>query len=380
MVDLALSSMALAVFSQTHRHKPTAIEASRRYQSLLGIVQAQVGQVGRCISNEADLDACLLAIFFMARYETVMFWPTEHFSPVALALMQAWSHHDGAMAVLKTWFQSSDRKPATFLVKHTRRGLIKCSLLRNLPLPDWLLDGSQFGEVGLELGYDRHIVRVVNLHYDMKSLLARTKLNITEAEILNDEANRLLEQLDEWAAKFPQAWSFRQHDFPEFGAWPRKHFFSPTLYTFDKPAYGAAWALYFAARMLTSSISLRLLGLIHDDGSSSPLHRHQLLDSSQSFQQMIESLAATVPCCLGLFTASDHHNSADNQSMTLASTKRLVQPHLATLLVWCLTLACIIPVMDQGQQAWFRSELAELGRLTGTGILETAETGQWGSL
>ncbi|KAI4198666.1 MAG: hypothetical protein LQ350_005138 [Teloschistes chrysophthalmus] len=372
--------MALAVFSQTHRYKPTAIEASRRYQSLLGIVQARIGQVGRCISNEADLDACLLAIFFMARYETVMFWPTEHFSPVSLALMQDWSHHDGAMAVLKTWFHSSDRKPATFLVKHTRRGLVKCALLRNLPLPDWLLDGSPFGEVGLELGYDRLIVRVVNLHYDMKSLLACAEFNITEAETLNDEANRLLEELEDWVAKFPKAWSFRRHDFPNFGPWPRKHFFSPILYSFDKPAYGAAWALYFAAKILTSSISLRLLDFVHDDASSISLHRHQWLDSSQAFREAIESLAATVPCCLGVFTVCDSVNSEYNQSMTVASTEKPIPPHLANLLIWCLTLPSIIPVMEQRQQAWFRSELAELGRLTGTGILQTAETGQWGSL
>ncbi|KAL8660764.1 MAG: hypothetical protein Q9202_006231 [Teloschistes flavicans] len=381
MVDLALSSMALAVFSQTHRHKPTGIEASRRYHSLLGIVQARIGQVETCITNQADLDACLLAIFLMARYETIMFWPTENISPIALALMQDWSHHDGAMAVLKTWLQHSDRKPATFLIKHTRRGLIKSSLLRNLPLPDWILDGSRFGEVGLELSYDRLFIRIVNLHYVLKSLEMQTEWRISDAEALIEKANCLLEQLDDWVADFPKAWSIQRHDLPDFGSWPRKHLLSPILYTFEKPGYGAAWALYFAARMLTSSISLRLLDLIHGDSLSSPLHKHQWLDPSQCFQQATENLAATVPCCLGVFRPSDGLSSADDQSLTKATiTEEPVQPYLANLLVWCLTLAAIIPVMDQRQQAWFKSELAELGRSIGSGILEYAASGPWGSL
>ena len=72
MVDLALSSMALAVFSRTQKHPAAATEASPRYYRLLRVAQERIAQLGISTLDEQKIDACLLAIFLMGRYEGTM--------------------------------------------------------------------------------------------------------------------------------------------------------------------------------------------------------------------------------------------------------------------------------------------------------------------
>ncbi|KAL8689737.1 MAG: hypothetical protein Q9218_004651 [Villophora microphyllina] len=380
MVDLALSSMALAVFSQTHRHEPAAIQATNRYHSLLLTLQKRIGLFETRLTDEADVDACLLVIFIMARYETVLFRANHLVSPNAFALMQNWSHHDGAMAVLKTWLQQSDHKPASFIVKHNRRGLLKSALLRNLPLPDWILDGSRFGESGMELGYDRIFVRTINTHYGLTSLPLDSSSSTAEAERLYYDAQSLTEDLEDWVAQFPNEWSIQRHSLENSGTWPRKHFYAPMFYSFQKLGYGVAWSLYFAARMLISSIRLRLLGLFRQDTQPSLSQRAQWLESADDIEKAADGLAATVPICIGrVKVVNDRVPECIEPTFELA-TDQILEPHLAHLLIWTLTIASSVAGMQPKQQAWFRTELAELGRSIGSSILECAETDRWGTL
>jgi hypothetical protein len=64
MVDLALSSMALAVYSRIQQHPPAAIEASSRYYRLLRVAQERIAQLAIPTLDERDIDACLLAALY----------------------------------------------------------------------------------------------------------------------------------------------------------------------------------------------------------------------------------------------------------------------------------------------------------------------------
>jgi len=110
IVDLAISSMALAVYSRTQQHRPAAIEASIKYQQLLQVAQATIPTL-----SERNIDACLLAIFLMSRYEDAMHNPRSLNSKIPFSSsLRSFSHHDGAMAILKIWKdQLSHSQPAT---------------------------------------------------------------------------------------------------------------------------------------------------------------------------------------------------------------------------------------------------------------------------
>lgn len=379
MVDLALSSIALAVYSRTQQYPPATIEASSRYNRLLRVAQERIAQLGIPTLDERNIDACLLAVFLMGRFEGVIYRPSDLSSKNSFMSLQSWSHHDGAMAILKFWNDNMSHKTATLIIKQTRRGLIKSSLLRNLSLPDWMLNGNHFGEHDLELDYDRIVVRIVNLHYASASIQRKNGLRIAKAEELNSEARELDKALQDWAAQISSTCSFKQHILTEPDPLPRTHFYSLVVYSYSRPGYAAVWSQYFAMRMLINSIRLRVL----EPSCQNPLvdftYEQQRLGCITQLRAMADSLASTIPFCLERFKADNLHSSTRQTSITIITDEE-IKPYLASLAVWPLTIASSLERIDVRQQLWFRSELAKLGRITGNSVLECAETEQWGIL
>ena len=77
MVDLAISAVALAIFSRTQQHPPAAREAFLRYGRLLRVAQEQITQVEILRCDEKGFDKFLLTIVLMAWYETAMHQPAN---------------------------------------------------------------------------------------------------------------------------------------------------------------------------------------------------------------------------------------------------------------------------------------------------------------
>lgn len=376
MVDLALSSIALAVYSRTQQYPPAIIEASSKYYRLLRVTQERIGQLGILTLDERNIDACLLAVFLMGRYEGVTYRPSDLNSKDSLMSLQSWSHHDGAMAILKFWNDNMSHNTATFIIKQTRRGLIKSFLLRNLPLPDWMLNGSRFGEHDLDLDYDRIVVRIVNLHYESARIQRKNGLRIAKAEELNSEARELDKAVQDWAAQTPSTCSFQRHILTEPDPWPRTNFYSSIVYSYSRPGYAAVWSQYFATRMLINSIRLRILEPSRQNPLVDSTYEQQRLGCITQLRGMADSLASTIPFCLERFKADNLHSPIRQASITI-NTEEEIKPYLASLAVWPLTIASSLEGIDVRQQLWFRSELARLGRITGDSVLECAETDQW---
>jgi hypothetical protein len=91
----------LAIFSRTQQHPPAAREAFLRYGRLLRVAQEQITQLEILRCDEKDFDKFLLTIALMAWYETAMHQPANLNLKNALGSQHSWSHHDGAMAILK---------------------------------------------------------------------------------------------------------------------------------------------------------------------------------------------------------------------------------------------------------------------------------------
>ena len=384
MVDLAVSSMALAVYSRIQHHPAAAIEASSKYHRLLRVAQERISQVRVSGLNDQDIDACLLAVFLMGRYEGVTPHTGNLNAKSSFSSLPIWSHHNGAMALLKVWHDGPSHSHATYIMKQTRRGLIRSSLLRNLPLPDWMLDGEIFGERDLELNYDRIFVRIVNLHYVFTTFRRKNGRSITEAEKLDSEAQELDKALQDWATKFPSIWSHQQHILNETGPWPSKHYYSPIIYSYSRPEFTAAWNQYFALRMLVNSMRSRIFEALHTERIANLNHEQQWQDCITKSKRMADSLAASIPFCLERVKSVDGltpsvYTLSITSSITL-NVEQEIKPYLSVLVVWPLTIACSLEDIDPRQRSWFKAQLTSLGKATGEGILECVEKDQLATL
>jgi len=384
MVDLALSAMALAVFSRTQRHSQAAIQASANYDRVLKISQ---GILARLPTDERlaeqHIDACLLTALILIRYEDSMYHPPEVTSGSQFNSLQSWFHHDGAMAILKVWIDDPKHRPATRIMAQARRGLIKSCLIRNLPLPHWIQDGIRFGEDGLGLKYDRIAVRIVNLRQSYQNLLNlgsehKGWLKSIRVEKLNQEARVTDQQLQDWTTNMPAKWSYEQQRLGELSTLPKAYFFSPEVYCFSCPGAAAVWCQYFAARMIINSTRLKILEVVHRNSAIDSNYEVQRLECKVQLDELIHGLASTLPFCLGRFKVHDSKATGGVDSIVLNTEE--INPSLACLPVWPLIVASSLEGIDVTLQKWFRSLLGRLGTILGDGVLVNADKHLWATL
>ncbi len=379
MVDLALSCMALTVYARTQSHPPAAIEASERFYRLLPLVQQRPSEVGACPVNEADVDACLLSVFLLGRHSSATHNPEEPVSKDSFKSMRGWSHRDGSMALLKVWHDDEAHQLPSVIVKQTRRGLIKASLLRDLPLPDWFLDGESFGEHGLELGYDRLIVRIVNLHARFATMQLKGEMATPQVEELNAEAQNLDEALQKWAAEIPTKFAPQPHILEVQGLLPRRHFYSQKVHVFAKPGHVTLWSQYYAARMLLNSKLVKILGFTHPDRPFLLFTcAKQLQACIARSKEMGENLTANIPYLLECVKV-DFSDSPGGQAVITLNETSETKPYLADLVIWPISVASCVEGVDDKLRKWCKSELAAIGHIVGDGLLQRAASDDWTS-
>ena len=374
MVDLAVSSLALALFSRTQRHPPAAREAVLRYARLLRVAQEQITQAEILKCDENFIDESLLTIVLMAWYETAMHSPASLGAQETFRSMHSWSHYDGGMAVLKVWSDKISRSLPSSIIKQTRRGMVRSALLRNRPLPNWIRDGSRFGEHSLDLGFDGILIRVVNLRHAFKVLRQKKRLQAIEANRLLGAARELDDVCHEWATQIPSAWSYQRYHSTKSDKWPRRDFYSSSVCIYEHPGYAAVWIQYFALRMLIESTHLVLLQLSHSPQLFDSIHQQQHREHTTQIRNMADNLASTIPFSLGRFTPKRSDSTGE---LTITLNVNEIQPALALPTVWPLSMASGLDGLEHEQSLWFRAQLARLGCILGDGALECAGTGDW---
>ncbi|KAI1608790.1 hypothetical protein EDD36DRAFT_93513 [Exophiala viscosa] len=422
MVNLALSSLALAVYFRTTHLPAAAVQASTLYDQLLPIARrllTKVQDVHQPSLDQTYIEGCLLTVMLMGQYDSTIFCPRREGLPprAAFVSMTSWWHHDGAIAILKVWYDVlSSTNTASCIITHARRGFIRSALLRAIPLPEWMSDGVPFGEEELDLDYDRIIVRIVALRHKLSEMQTRACKGDGPGpmaiEMLNSQARDLDAALKDWAIKIPVSHSLTRHILAGSNSrgWPQQHFYSSMVYAYARPAYAALWAQYYSARMLVNSMRLRILKLLVVPSCPlvSPAYEEQRSDVAMALQAMADSLACALPSVAGHFapvepTSVSQYDFGSSRSQSLScsvsgllsrsvpvstsghssvvptdtSDGPEIKPHQARTAVWPLMIACSVEGIDQKQQEWFRAELAYIGRVAGDGVLQCADSDQW---
>ncbi|KAF2841166.1 hypothetical protein M501DRAFT_1009183 [Patellaria atrata CBS 101060] len=351
MVDLALSSLALVVFSRTQNNPPAAREAFSSYCRLLQITQQQIRQVLSSAFTEDDVEAC-------ATYSPAN--PTPDLSFLSL---RSWCH------------DNSNRGSPSSIIRQTRRGLFKAFLLRNQRMPDWILAGEHFGEQGVGLEYDRILTRILNLRSALATLLQRGESETAITEDLNQEAQKLDQDLQHLTTRIPGVSPYQRHKITELDQYHDPHFYSTDVFSFCSSSEAAFWSYQFSIRMLIFDSRLKLLKLCHANGLPSNVYERQQLECTVNLKSLASSLASAIPFSLERFKLGESPATVEVPCVIL-NTNEDIKPYLANVLVWPLTIGSGLEGIDEPHQFWFRSELARIGKCLGDGILEGVEAHQ----
>ncbi|KAK0129165.1 hypothetical protein ONS95_001101 [Cadophora gregata] len=379
ILDLAISSIALAVFSRAKDHPAASIEANESYHRLLKLTQQTIFSL-----DESNVDICLLAIFFMGRYEQVVHSPEPSHLQLKFPLhscAQSFSHHDGNLAILKSWKEhSSEKLPATDVIKRVRRGMIRSALLRNIALPQWIVDGSQFGERGLELEYDRLMVRLVEVRERLTTIadeqIQRGFLSpefISLAKELDTEAQEVDLKLQDWATRFPKSWAYQRQTLEDPLSYPTKDFYSSNVLTYQSLGHAAVWNLYFATRILVNCTRLSILEFSDHDNNKQRTECLNIINNAAT------DLASSIPFCRQIICNSDNQGSTLGPKPFTINHKASEEEeqHVTVTIVWPLSIAAGLGRMAVKPRAWFRAELARIGRIIHDSILADAENNEW---
>lgn len=370
LLNLSGSCIALAVFSQTQRHPPAALAASLIYQKLLHATRESLFTL-----SEENIELYLTASFFMGRYEGAIFNPNAMHSR-----FRGFSHHLGALSILKLWKeQYSHLRPPTDIIRHSRQGLVRSAVLRNAEVPEWMLDGTMFGERGLDLEYHRIMIRITKVRHRVarlfrdKSHSCRSLAELTAmVEDLETEAVSIDSALQEWSCRFPSTWRYGQQRLPDPSPWPMRDLYTPKVWSYSSAAHASVWCNYYSARILINSTRLKISEL----GQSVEITDKTRVQAYSNIASMADYLASSIPFCLERFKFTVPYLPSETPLITLNSGHD-IKPYVAQLVIWPLTLAASAGGVDAVQQKWFRYELARMGRIVGYGIFEAAETDQW---
>ncbi|KAF2661870.1 hypothetical protein K491DRAFT_332870 [Lophiostoma macrostomum CBS 122681] len=374
IVDLSFSSLALSVFARSQKSTSAAVEASTSYAQLLREMQRHMLRVRRVDVDADEIDAYLLTVYFMARYESYLKQHTEEAEPINS--MKLWFHFDGAAAILKMWYNNRHRYIPTTIVKQSRRTLVKSSLLRGHE-PCWLKDGDIFGEKGIALEFDHLTIQAIGLNLRCSRRYQesqRHSLDSSVLDALHQDARMLDKTIEDWSTQLPSKWAYRTHTLSGTHSFPEDEFFSGTVLSCTTHGFAAVWTEYFAIRMLIVNSRLRILSLSCGQlGEAFSQERSECIAQLNSFAN---SLASFVPSSLDRVRATAV-SASDHSIAPVEFVDEPLKAYLANLVVWPLSLASSLQEVDPGQRQWFRSRLSWISSSSSECLIAYAMSDYW---
>ncbi|KAF2111288.1 hypothetical protein BDV96DRAFT_635007 [Lophiotrema nucula] len=365
VLDLAISSLALAVFARTKGSVAAGVEASYKYSQLLKVVGVMIPHL-----NEQNIETCLLAILMMGLYEDSVYKLDLSSTTPFLKTLLNLKHSEGLVAVLKHWKEKySAKSPPTQIIKHARRVAMKLSLVRNSAMPEWLEDGRAFGEKGIELEYDWIMARMARLRQNARVLTEASEVEHVEEVVTEKEREQISLDLDReaksidaalqgWRTRFPKSWVYEKHTLPSEHQWPKEHFYGNTVHSFRGMVDAAVWTRYYSSRMLVNSTRLSILRLQFSPQPSSftLINPNEQVACLLRARSLADEIAAAIPFCLKRFEFADGTKS----SITPSRSTEDVKPYLASLTIFPLSIASSNHHIDTRMKAWFQRQMVHM--------------------
>lgn len=367
VVKLALSSLALQLFSRSQNLPKAAVEAAVRYQQLLSATRAEL-----LMLSEKNIDACLLAVTLMTQFEDL----SLHTSPALESdhqvsegtLAPISSHLNGATAILHLWKLRLYRNhPVSNGIKLARRALIQHHLLYGSAPPEWMENGQSFGEGGLDAMYDGILVHITKIRYQLSKIsrleASYMHMSPSRESLLNDlyaKCQDIKLSIEAWSRSFPSNWHRLRHTIKVSDSCPPEGFFSSTAYSYSTFAAGAFWLRDYFLRIVVNDMHLRVLDLLPASSGDSLDRRRATC--AYDLEAASNALASTIPFVLGRLIISDAHPV---QGRITIHARNRSTPYVIRLVMGPLLLVIRSRYISQELKVWFIAELKSLGKTAG---------------
>ncbi|KAK8125892.1 uncharacterized protein PG998_001651 [Apiospora kogelbergensis] len=381
LLGAAIRCMALETYSRVWGyHERASAEAVQHHRTLLSLARRSVWSL-----SAETMDEGLLGVFFLSRFDASTHTPAALMRKLSESRVH---HYNGAMAMLKYWVDhlrggdgevESHCRPASSIVKESRRGLLRFLLMHTLEVPGWMKDGEAFGEIGLEQIYDRVTVRTADLRHQVSRLIREQTEGIFSSHEsglpsldhrlsdLDKEARDLDRMLRHWVDQFQVSWTYQQHtlkppddpDRTERAASPSK------IYTYSSMSYSMLWAKYAAVRLLVNDAHLKIISL-----RKQTLVVTDLIMESHCrlvVEQMTDIIVYSKAFFMGELQVS---RTPMGEETVGRSTRSNVCQARCKYATWPLSVACSLETVDGFRRLWCKWELHRVGRLAGIKFFE----------
>ncbi|RDW57195.1 hypothetical protein BP5796_12645 [Coleophoma crateriformis] len=363
-LHLAVSAFSLASFGRARR-------VSRALEAAHGFYARSITTTQKELSELADenLDHLVVATLLMSQYENTMYGAErESNQDIASATpdevgSRFWKkicHYEGTMGLLRMRQQRGLQNLP--LYRAVRRPVLRACILRGKVVPDWLQDGSQYGEEGPALDLDLLMIRVAALRCASLKIFRDENPDplspCKEVEYATMEAQNLETALTLWPHDLPEEWKFSA--ISTESSMPSKTNFADTNYVHSYTTHGhaAVWIRYLAVCLIVSSIHMRLLSISSHSKPQRPAFTTQL----EACQERIDLLAAHMCRSVPFFFSS--RNATD--------PKDEIMLKFATLLTWPLTVAISIEAIPLAQKQWLQRRLKSVAVVLADGVIQSA--------
>ncbi|KAJ5309209.1 hypothetical protein N7508_004588 [Penicillium antarcticum] len=367
---LAMTAYSNAVFGRSKGVRSALCLAEKAYMKT---VEQTLEEMKTLSANK--IYQVVLAMMLMGSYENVMFsLRTPLSSPpdeVGSRFWRSVCHEKGAAALLSVR-RERGLAANVALEKVIRQKCLRLLILQGANMPDWLKDGTSWGEEGPELELDSLMIRVLILRHKSVALFreidAAEPHTIEKAKTMAIEADALDRDLMEWPSTLPRNWNFEiapaQLQSPPTTNAPAK--FPRHLYA--SVGLASVWNRHRALRLVTNRIHQRsLLSL------QSVLKSDSLSTNLRKCQENINALAGEM--CGGVqFQVDPRSFTKDPQADIVEdsmTTLDVLHPGVAGSLAWPLTIAVSIESVPHLERSWLKAALRAVARILGHTLLES---------
>lgn len=378
ILSLAIAAVAHATFGRAQKSHAALTLGGANYSKALVKANSSLKD-----ANEVTQDEFLLAAMLLSFYENSVMNRMSAVSGRGIRNLasKSFAHHDGAMAILKLRQQLDQRTDWSLqLDKLVRRQLIRSLLLRSMPIPVWLQNGSQYGEDGYALGLDQCMVEAAELRHQASTLALETVAlwpanNLATVNRLLAEAKVLDEALAAWADDLPLD-NWYNTCMVEYSGRAEcdNMVFDKTVHNYPTVGHAGMWSRYRALRLTVNDIIFKALFVLATTSDYDVKSQGEA--AKVRVRHLADDLCASVPYMLGLIEIRnvDGHEVAV-VIKTPPSLKLAVKATTASYLAWPLSMSTMVYAIPEPHQIYLRKRLLDVSELVDDGVLERLATG-----
>lgn len=379
ILSLTIFALSHALFGRARKSLTALNVACTKYSKALVQINLALKDASAATSDEV-----LHAVMLLSFYENSVMDKTSHdvsSRSIQSIFSRCSAHRDGAMAMLNMRRQLKQRTNSGLeLDKLVRRSLVRSLVLRSIPPPAWLRDGSQYGERGSALELDRCMVEAAELRHQASKLpVGFATLSVLDGY---DEMVRLYRLLAEaqtldhvlatWANDMPIESRYITRTIPDDQPVDISYMlFDAKLHIYPTAGHAGMWNYYRAVRLIVNDVVLKTLAVIAGSPDSDIESLEALEEAAKStVQRLADDLCASMPDIFGLIET--HHAGPDFTVVTKIppSLDRSAKAITTSFLCWPLTIAAMVWGIPEQHQRYMRDCLLYVGEIVNDGALE----------